>query len=83
MRLRLEMVQKQPQKFEVPKWSGFESSSAYNLGGDRIVKAVRETRAKQNAPVNKEHPKSNPLKTFGSIKVRLEGDDEKTGGPAN
>ncbi len=83
MRLRLEMVQKQPKKFEVPKWSGLEASSAYNLGGDRIVKAVRETRAKQNTQANKEPPKSNPLKTFGSIKVRLEGDDEKTGGPAN
>jgi hypothetical protein len=76
------MVQKQPKKFEVPKWSGLEASSLIIWAGSDS-QSVRETRAKQNTQANKEPPKSNPLKTFGSIKVRLEGDDEKTGGPAN
>ncbi len=77
MRLKLEMGQKQPKKFEVPKWSGFEANSADNFAGDRIVKAVRDTRAKLNTQVTKEPQKSNPLKTFGSIKVHLEKEDEK------
>ena len=83
MRLRLEMGQKQPKKYEVPKWSGFEANSAKNLAGDRIVKAVRDTRAKLNAQVNKKPSKSNPLKTFAPIKVHLEGEDEKMGSPAD
>lgn len=81
VRLKLEMVQEQPQKFKVPKWDGFEAGSAQGSGTERIVKAVLQTRAKQKAQESKEPPKSVSPKKPAPIKICLQGEDEKAEDP--
>lgn len=63
MRLKMEVHKADRLTYEIPRRDEREHSSAMNLGGERIVKAVRDTRARQQAagkgasPEVKESPK--------------------------